>query len=121
MANSKVHECQNVLNPLYVPVEQEDIELFNKNQEFMFAVFNRMLKTTEGKSIVRKHVKNGDAQAVFAEMLTHASQSMQAEVDAQTCLRWLTTGRLITSQWRGSAYDFVRHSQERLCIYQEHT
>ena len=38
----------------------------------MFAVFNMTLKTTEGKSIVRKHAKNGDAQAVFAEMLTHA-------------------------------------------------
>ena len=53
----------------------------------MFAVFNMTLKTTEGKSIVRKHAKTEDAQAVFAGMLAHVLQSMQTEVDAQTCLR----------------------------------
>ena len=62
---AKTHECNEVLDPTYTPgSEPEEQELFEAKQTFMFSVFNANLQTDMGKTIVRRHLANTNAQAV---------------------------------------------------------
>ena len=65
---AKSHECNEVLDPSYTPdIEPEEQELFEAKQTFMFSVFNNNLQTDMGKTIVRRHLANTDAQAVSSK------------------------------------------------------
>ena len=70
------HECNEVLDPTYNPgSEPEEQELFEANQTFMFSVFNANLQTDMGKTIVRRHLANTDAQSVWKELSEHMRTS----------------------------------------------
>ena len=73
---AKTHECNEVLEPTYTPCsEPEEQELFEAKQTFMFSVFNASLQTDMGKTIVRRHLVNTDAQAVWKELSEHMRTS----------------------------------------------
>ena len=67
---AKSHDCDEVLDPDYKP-STEDKKIFENKQVLMFSVFNTHLLTDMGTSIVRKHVHNTDAQAVWKEFQEH--------------------------------------------------
>ena len=69
---AKSHECNVVLYPTYTPgSEPEEQEHFEAKQTFMFSVFNAILQTDMGKTIVRRHLANTDAQSVLKELGEH--------------------------------------------------
>ena len=73
---AKTRECNEVLDPNYTPgSEPEEQELFEAKQTFMFSVFNANLQTDMGKTIVRRHLANIDAQAVWKELSEHTRTS----------------------------------------------
>ena len=73
---AKTHECNEVLDPTYNPgSESEDQEHFEAKQTFMFSVFNANLQTDMGKTIVRRHLDNTDAQSVWNELSEHMRTS----------------------------------------------
>ena len=73
---SKTHECNEVLDPTYTPgSEPEEQELFEAKQPFMFSVFNAILQTDMGKTIVRRHLANTNAQTVWKELNEHTRTS----------------------------------------------
>ena len=73
---AKTHKCNEVLDPNYTPgSEPEDKELFEAKQTFLFSVFNANLQTDMGKTIVRRHLANTDAQAVWKELSEHMMTS----------------------------------------------
>ena len=72
---AKSHESNEVLDPTYNPgSEPEQQELFEAKQTFMFSVFNANLQTDMGKTIVRRHLTNTDAQSVWRELSEHISK-----------------------------------------------
>ena len=72
----KTHECNEVLDPTYTPgSEPEEQELFEAKQTFMFTVFNANHQTDMGKTIVRRHFANPDAQSVWKELSEHMRTS----------------------------------------------
>ena len=63
---AETHECNEVLDPNYTPgSEPEKPEFFEAKQTLMFSVFNANLQTDMGKTIVRRHLANTDAQSVW--------------------------------------------------------
>ena len=69
---AKTHECNEVLGPNYTPGSPpEEHELLEAKQTFMFSVFNANLQTDMGKTIVRRHLANSDAQSVWKEISEH--------------------------------------------------
>ena len=73
---AKTHECNEVLDPNYTPGSApEEQELFEAKQTFMFSVFNANLQTDMGKTIVRRHLANTDAQSVWKELSEHMRTS----------------------------------------------
>ena len=66
---AKTHECNEVLDPNYTPGSVPEEQDFSEaKQTFMFSVFNANLQTDMGKTIVRRHLTNTDAPAVWNEL-----------------------------------------------------
>ena len=64
----KSHSVSEILDPTFTPgPSQEDMELFEAKQHFMYNVFQENLLTNMGKYIVRMHLRTTDAQAVSKE------------------------------------------------------
>ena len=64
--------CDEVLDPYYMPGHDADSqELFQQKQYFMYSVFNKVLQSHIGKTIVRKHALTLDAQSVLKEFESH--------------------------------------------------
>lgn len=53
--------CRRVLDPTDTPAIAEDAELFYEKQKYMFAVFEKILLTDQGKAFVREHFHDSDA------------------------------------------------------------
>ena len=62
------HGCEVILNGDYKPENNDDSqELFKQKQYFMYSVFNKVLQSDMGKTIVRKYAPSMDAQLVWRD------------------------------------------------------
>ena len=55
--------------------DEKSQELFEQKQYFMYSVFNKVLQSDMGKTIVRKHAPTLDAQSVWTQFESHLSTS----------------------------------------------
>ena len=69
---ARAHDCEEILQPTFRPRGDADsLELFRLKNDFMYSVFNKCLLSDMGKTIVRKHLDNMNAQRVWEEFATH--------------------------------------------------
>ena len=86
ISTARTHGCEDVLDSKYVPRTQEDKDLFDEKQKFMYSVFEDYLQTDKGKYYVRLYAKNYDAQAVYKGLSHYATSSTQASLDSSALL-----------------------------------
>ena len=55
--------------------DDDSQDLFKQKQYFMYSVFNKVLQSDMGKTIVRKYASTLDAQSVWKDFETHTSRS----------------------------------------------
>ena len=118
-AQAKAQNVEQVFDAKYKPSTASDKELFEQKQKFMYAVFTKTLLTDKGKSLVREHDMDGDAQTIYRELFMHAKRSTKASVDASELLAYITTSRLGTGLWKGSTESFIIHWQSQTQKYEE--
>ena len=85
----------------------------------MYAVSTKTLKTDKGKSMVRIHADDYDAQSIHAEMYDYAQCSTKASVEASYLLTYITTSRLGTGAWKGSTESYIIHWQNQIRKYEQ--
>jgi hypothetical protein len=54
MATAQSQQIQDVFNPEYMPKGPAETDLFNMKQEYAFNVLDPVLKTSDGKALLRK-------------------------------------------------------------------
>ena len=110
---AKTHECNEVLDPNYTPgSEPEENELFEAKQTFMFSVFNASLQTDMGKTIVRRHLANTDAQAVWKELSEHMRTSSKGASENRRLTQYVTN-TVLDDNFKGTTEQFVLHFNEQ--------
>ena len=110
---AKTHECNEVLNPNYTPgSEPEEQELFEAKQTFMFSVFNANLQTDMGKTIVRRHLANTNAQAVWKELSEHMRTSSKGASEKRRLTQYVTN-TVLDDNFKGTTEQFVLHFNEQ--------
>ena len=110
---AKTHECNEVLDPNYTPgSEPEEQELFEAKQTFMFSVFNAYLQTDMGKTIVRRHLANTDAQAVWKEFSEHMRTSSKGASEKRRLTQYFTN-TVLDDNFKGTTEQFVLHFNEQ--------
>ena len=111
---AKTHECNEVLDPNYTPhSEPDEQELFEAKQTFMFSVFNAILQTDMGKTIVRRHLANTDAQAVWKELSEHMRTSSKGASEKRRLTQYVTN-TVLDDNFKGTTEQFVLHFNEQL-------
>ena len=77
-----LHQCNDILDPTFKPdVNDPDaMELFQVKNHYMFTVFNHVLQTDTGRSLVRKFDTTMDAQSVYRGLLAHRHTSTAATI-----------------------------------------
>ena len=110
---AKTHECNEVLGPTYTPgSEPEEQELFEAQQTFMFSVFNANLQTDMGKTIVRRHLANTDAQSVWKELSEHMRTSSKGASEKRRLTQYVTN-TVLDDNFKCTTEQFVLHFNEQ--------
>jgi hypothetical protein len=84
----------NVLNSKYAPTAMDGIALFKEQKIFMFAVFNKILLTDQGKKIVRAQEVDSNAQAIYEELRDYLLESTRSSLDTSKLLIHITSSLL---------------------------
>ena len=110
---AKTHECNDVLDSNYTPgSEPEEQELFEAKQTFMFSVFNANLQTDTGKTIVRRHLANSDAQSVWKELSEHMRTSTKGASEKRRLTQYVTN-TVLDDNFKDITEQFVLHFNEQ--------
>ena len=116
---SKTHECNEVLDPNCTPgSEPDEKELFEAKQTFMFSVFIANLQTDMGKTIVRRHLANTDAQAVWKELSEHKRTSSKGPTEKRRLTQYVTN-TVLDDNFKGTTEQFVLHFNEQFRQFEE--
>ena len=95
------------MDPTYTPgSEHEEQELFEAKQTFMFSVFNANLQTDMGKTIVRRHLANTDAQSVRKELSEHMRTSSKGASEKRRLTEYVAN-TVLDDTFKGSTEQFV--------------
>ena len=110
---AKSQECNEVLDPTYTPGgKPEEQELYEPKQTFMFSVFNANLQTDMGKTIVRRHLANNDAQSVWKELSEHMRTSSKGASEKKRIPQYVTN-TVLDDNFKGTTEQFVLHFNEQ--------
>jgi hypothetical protein len=86
----------------------------------VYSVFNRCVQTDTGKSIVREHEHDYNAQAVYTKLVQQATTSTKAKLSRDKLVIELTTS-LLDSTWRGTHEGFVLMWKEKMRLLEDMT
>ena len=101
------------MDPNYTPgSEPEEKELFEAKQTFMFSVFNANLQTDVEKTIVRRHLSNTDAQAVWKELSELMRTSSKGASEKRRLTQYVTN-TVLDDKFKGTTEQFVLHFNEQ--------
>ena len=101
------------MEPTYTPgSEPEEQELFEAKQTFMFSVFNKNLQTDMGKTIVRRHLANTDAQSNWKQLSEHMRTSSKGASEKRRLTKYVTN-TVLDDNFKGNTEQFVLHFNEQ--------
>ena len=88
--------------------DDDSQELFRQKQYFMYSVFNKVLQSDMGKTIVRKYSPAFNAQSVWKEFETHMSTSSKG-LNERLRLHAYVSTTVYDRSWKGTIEQFVLH------------
>ena len=110
---AKSHECNEIFEPTYTPgSEPEEQELLEAKQTFMFSGFNANLQTDMGKTIVRRHLANTNAQSIWKELREHMRTSSKGASEKRRLTQYVTN-TVLDDNFKGTTEQFVLHLNEQ--------
>ena len=106
--------CEEILKGYYKPESNDNSqELFKQKQCFMYSVFNKVLQSDMGRTIVRKYSPTLNAQSVWRDFVSHRSRSSKGLNERHRLHAYVST-TVYDRSWKGTAEQFVLHFHEQL-------
>ena len=113
LVTARAHDCEEILQPTFRPRGDADsLELFRLKIDFMYSVFKKCLLSDMGKTIVRKHLANMNAQRVWEEFTTHLTTSSKGKAEKHRLHTYVTT-TVLDKSWKGTTEQFILHFNEQ--------
>ena len=91
---ARAHGVSNVLSASYTPKSDPEYQNWYNQCSFMFMVFQLKIKFPAGKTIVQKHHRTGDAQAVYQEIKAICTTSTKARVHLNNLNKEIQTAKI---------------------------
>ena len=113
LVTARSHVSVEIFQPTFRPREDADsLELFRLENDFMYSVFNKCLLSDMGKTIVRKHLDNMNAQRVWEEFAIHMTTSSKGKTEKHRLHTYVTT-TVLEKSWKGTTEQFILHFNEQ--------
>ena len=113
LVTTSAHDCEEILQPTFRPRGDADsLELFRLKNDFMYSAFNKCFLSDMGKTIVRNHLDNMNAQWVWEEFATQRTTSYKGKAEKRRLHTYVTT-TLLDKSWKGSTEQFILHFTEQ--------
>jgi hypothetical protein len=81
-ATANSHGLSNVLDPTFIPSTEDDKDLFQVQQTFMYSVFEQCLHTTKSRHVVQTYESTADAQSVYVGLLQAYEEDLTTSLAA---------------------------------------
>ena len=117
LTTAGTQDVKEVLDPQYTPQTEEDADLFQLKQEYMYNVADNILQTDRGIVYVCEHEHDHDAQKVFAKVIAYYLKQRAADIEASDLLTYITTAKFGLGKWKGTAVSFISHWEEQVRQY----
>ena len=78
----------------------------------MYSVFSKCLLSDMGKTIVRNHLDNMNAQRIWEEFATHMTTSSKGKAEKCRLHTYVTT-TVLDKSWKGTTEQFILHFNEQ--------
>ena len=113
LVTARAHDCEEILQPTFRPRGDADRqELFRLKNDFMYSVFNKCLLIDMGKTIVRNHLDNMNAQRVWEEFATHMTIASEGKAEKRRLHTYVTT-TVLDKSWKDTTEQFFLHFNEQ--------
>ena len=113
VVTARVHDCEEILQPTFRPRSDADsLELFRLKNDFMYSVFNKCLLSDMGKTIVRNHLDNMNAQRIWEEFSSHMTTSSKGKAEKCRLHTYVTT-TVLDKSWKGTTEQFILHFNDQ--------
>ena len=113
LVTARAHDCQEILQPTFRPRGDADsLELFRLKNDFKYSVFNKCLLSDMGKTIVRKHLDNMNAQRFWEEFAKHMTTSSKGKAEKRRLHTYVTT-TVLDKSWKGATEQCILHFNEQ--------
>ena len=115
---ARAQDVSQVIDPLYVPMDETEAELFIEKQKYVYAILEAKVLTDRGKAIVREYDANFDAQQVYQKLTEHHLRSTKAMIESSNILSYITSARLGNGEWNGTTEGFITHWNNQIRLYE---
>jgi hypothetical protein len=115
---ARAQGVSQVLDPNYRPTSHDEMELFDEQQKYVYAVLESKVLTDRGKAFVSAHENDFNAQEVYKQLREHHLQSTKASIESSSILSYITSARLGTGEWQGTTEAFILHWQNQVRMYE---
>ncbi len=102
------------------PTTPAEVELFAVKQTTAYAMLSMKVQTTKGKTFVREHGIDRNAQKVIQKLTAYYRASTIATIEAGERLEYITSATFGTphSKWRGNSRTFIDHWLQQIVLYE---
>jgi hypothetical protein len=97
VAQAQAQDLSDVLDSTFVPATPEATELFVEKQKFVYAIFDKILLTDKGKSLVRQYF---DAQKVSRDLTVYSNTLTMAARVASDLLTYIMSSNSVMAHER---------------------
>jgi len=94
IATINTHGCKDVIDPKYVAATSDAQGLFDSQQEFVYTIFIKVLKTDYGRPLVRRHEIKRDSQRIWESLKLYCADSMVSIHRAQQLMKKINSFRI---------------------------
>jgi len=115
-ATAKAQWVNNVLDLKYNPSNPAEGQLFDTQQNYIYAVLLNTVKDSFLKSIIINH-NNRNVQDCWEKIIAACESTTSAEIKANSLLQYITSVKFDDGKWRGTSKDFIKHWCEQLQQY----
>ena len=118
MGQARAQGFDKLFNPWYIPKTSAEMEELSRMNSFFYAVFQRIIKTTLGKTIVKKHFEEPDCFEILKLIREDAHRSQEGKQALMDLLGTLITTRFNPTRGH-TATSFVIKFDELLTKYND--
>ncbi|CAB9507072.1 hypothetical protein SEMRO_291_G109520.1 [Seminavis robusta] len=117
ITTARAQDMFKIFDTEYTPKNKAACDELKRMNAWFFAVLQKIVKTSNGKVIVKSHFHDCNCYDIIVKLIADAHVSVAGTLESVDTLNWLTSTRYATS--KGSAVEFIIKFDETVTKYND--